>query len=417
MSQQGRTRPLICHVGLEESPYNPREVRAVLASAERYDAVIIGPTTQTDAQSPSAYKGIPVWLVKWRTRQGPKNLPFRLVKYAEFLIRTTWRARRLRADLIHAHALICLPSALLAALGRKTKVIYDAYELYSEQGGPEHRQGANFRFWMWLERRLARRADAVIAANPERGEIMCRQLGLAETPVSIDNLSEPLPRVESRLLQDFVASKGGSAEAIVFYQGMINENRGVPNLIAAMAHVPKGISLVLMGPQHDPVVEPTVARYGLQDRVFYHDPVPSGEVHAWSCSADAGVVIYRNTGLNNYLCAPNKLYQYLMSGIPVIGPDSPTVRRVLADCGVGTMCDPESPESIAKAIMDLLGDKASLERARASIPKALEKFNWQNEKERLLGLYDRLLTAGTLGRAERKDDSTESGGSSRNDRA
>lgn len=399
MSQPSRDVPLICHLGLIEPRRDPRMLRAVEASAERYRAVVVGQSLEK-VKNPSEYKGIPIWLSYWSTRKGPKNLFFRAIKYFDILARMAWRARRLRPDLIHSHELICLPITLLATWGRKTKIVYDAHELYFEQGVPQDRRGANFRFWMWLEGKLVHKVDAILAANPERAEIMRERFGLAEAPVSIDNLSEPQPRVESRLLQDFVASKGGSAEAIVFYQGMINEGRGIPNLIAAMALVPNHVSLVLMGPQLEDVCAPAIAKYHVEDKVFYHEPVSAREVHAWSCSADVGVVIYRNTGLNNYLCAPNKLYEYLMSGIPVIGPDSPTVSRVLTEYGVGALFDPESPESIAKAIMGLLGDRASLERAKAGIPAALARFNWRTEKERLMGVYERLLSdqpAGTNG--------------------
>ena len=384
---------MVCHITLNEPTYNPRLLRAALASAERYDTVMIGSISYRGRDLVDEYKGIPVQYVANRTRGLPKNTFFWTIKYIEFFIRLCLKARRCRADIIHSHELISLPSALLAAWGRKTKVIYDAYELYCEQGKPQDRQSAHFHIWKWLERRLIRKADAVIAANEERGVIMRERFNLVEDPVAVDNMSEHVERIESDLLRQYVADRGGPTEAIVYYQGMINNNRGVPQLIAAMADVPPGISMVLMGPEHEPIVHEAIAKYGVADRVFYHEPVPSEEVHAWSCSADVGVVIYRNTGLNNYLCAPNKLYQYLMSGIPVLGPDSPTIRKVVAEYHVGALCDPESPQSIAQAITNLLGDKQSLAEARANIPKALAVFNWDEQKTRLMALYERLVGA------------------------
>jgi len=81
-----------------------------------------------------------------------------------------------------------------------------------------------------------------------------------------------------------------------------------------------------------------------------------------------------------------------MSGIPVVGSDFPTVRRVVAASGVGQLFDPESPESIAQAVTKLLGDPAALAQARSNIPQALKMFSWQGEKDRLLSVYDRLLS-------------------------
>jgi glycosyltransferase involved in cell wall biosynthesis len=116
--------------------------------------------------------------------------------------------------------------------------------------------------------------------------------------------------------------------------------------------------------------------------------VPPQELHEYACSADVGVVIYENTSLNNYHAAPNKLYAYLMAGLPMVASDFPGLHEIVVGEGVGAVFDPTSEESIAAAISGLLADAGTLremgERAREL---AETRYNWDVESERLLEAY------------------------------
>jgi glycosyltransferase involved in cell wall biosynthesis len=105
------------------------------------------------------------------------------------------------------------------------------------------------------------------------------------------------------------------------------------------------------------------------------------------------VVIYENTSLNNYHAAPNKLYSYLMAGLPIVSSDFPGLREVVVSGGVGEVFEPSSAESIASAIR-LLADEPEMRQEMKTRARALaeERYNWAVDASHLLEAYERLGT-------------------------
>jgi glycosyltransferase involved in cell wall biosynthesis len=136
---------------------------------------------------------------------------------------------------------------------------------------------------------------------------------------------------------------------------------------------------------------------GLEGRLHVLDAVPPSELLAWVAGADVDVMPLQPTTLNHYLCSPNKLWESLAAGVPVVTSDFPVMRRVVLDPDtgpLGAVCDPVDPDSIARAVRELL-DPPPAERAelRARCLRAAhEKWNWETESGRLLDLYSALGT-------------------------
>jgi glycosyltransferase involved in cell wall biosynthesis len=91
-----------------------------------------------------------------------------------------------------------------------------------------------------------------------------------------------------------------------------------------------------------------------------------------------------NSSLSYYTSLPNKLFEYIIAGIAVIGSDSPEIGRIVKETGVGEVADPSDPESLANAARAILTD---LDRYKAATVPAAEKYNWGIEKQKLLELY------------------------------
>jgi glycosyltransferase involved in cell wall biosynthesis len=132
-----------------------------------------------------------------------------------------------------------------------------------------------------------------------------------------------------------------------------------------------------------------LARY---DSVVVLPRVPYHELAPWTASADVGILLYRNDCRNNYYCAPNKLFEYMMMGLPVIAPRFPGMTKLVEGEGVGLCVDPQEPAQIAAAANRLAGDAGLRARMRANALRlSLERYNWQKEFEPLLGAYRALL--------------------------
>lgn len=129
----------------------------------------------------------------------------------------------------------------------------------------------------------------------------------------------------------------------------------------------------------------------LQERTFFIDEVSPEEILSYTSSADVGISPIENTCLSYYYCLPNKLFEYLMAGLPVAVSDFPEMAKIVKEYEVGEVFDPEDPQDIARAINAILRDEKKYQQYKENAKKASEVFNWENESKRLVNLYKELL--------------------------
>jgi glycosyltransferase involved in cell wall biosynthesis len=179
---------------------------------------------------------------------------------------------------------------------------------------------------------------------------------------------------------------------LVLYLGGLTRNRGLEQLIASAARVPR-CTVAIVGPSA-PAYAPTLAalieRESLTDRVHVLPPVPPEDVIPTARSADVGVSFIQNVGLNNFYSLPNKLFEYIQAGLPVVTSDFPELERVVLGRGVGITCDPGDPEAIARAIATLLDDAELRARLSANARAAATELSWEAERDRYRTLFDDL---------------------------
>ena len=121
-------------------------------------------------------------------------------------------------------------------------------------------------------------------------------------------------------------------------------------------------------------------------------PVAPTELDAWVASADVSLMPNQPDTLNEIVSTPNKLFESIAAGVPVVTSDFPERRRIVLDDPLGPLgavCDPTDSESIAKALVSVTNRKArGRRRMRARCLKAAhERWNWQREELELLRLY------------------------------
>ena len=116
------------------------------------------------------------------------------------------------------------------------------------------------------------------------------------------------------------------------------------------------------------------------------------QLFEYTASADIGLLFYRNTCRNNYYCAPNKLYEYMMMGLPIITPNYPGLVPVVEGENVGLCVNPEDPRAIADAVNRIAGD-SSLHQTMKSNGLRLTRtqFNWETEFLKLEKAYTELV--------------------------
>lgn len=292
--------------------------------------------------------------------------------------------RRLPADVYHAHDLPVLAAAAYGARHHGALFVYDSHELYTEAHGLSWLERWNLRR---AERRLAPRADQIITVSQSIADELSRRYRVT-SPIVVRNCPPRMePRGDRRLRE---ATNLGTEVPLVLYLGGLTGNRGLPELVDAVASLPRVHLALLGGGPLLSSLQEQARRRNASDRIHFLPPVPYGELLPWASSADVGVVPYKPTNLNHVYASPNKLFEYLGAGLAVATSDLPELRRVVVEHDVGELFDPERPQDIARALRTLLEDPARLAKARRNARRAALRLNWEHESEKLLQVYHRL---------------------------
>jgi glycosyltransferase involved in cell wall biosynthesis len=335
-----------------------------------------------------------VWSVGWGMRGRARtrlnrilkrvNRPFDRVFFSRDYWQRSWMAIRYEpADVYHCHDLNTLPVGYKAKRRTGGKLVYDSHELFAELAYIPRLERM---WWRVLERFLIHRADEVITTGIYRAEYLANKYRVVAPTVILNCPPLQPAQAPNRALHEKLGLIDESAH-LILYQGGFGQGRGLDKLVLAAAYL-KDYVLVLMGwGRVEAELRSLAKKEGLERRVYFTEPVAPDEVIYYCLSASVGVVIVQNTGLNNYYATPNKLYEYINAGLPVVSSDFPALREVVEEYGLGSTFDPEKPESIAGAISWVLADARRYDRMKKNALEAAKIFNWGTESAKLLDIY------------------------------
>lgn len=318
--------------------------------------------------------------IKLMSRPWSKRKPIQFIKYLEFLFRSFFTCRN--SDIIHCNDLSALPSGLLIKLfGRGKKVVYDCHEYETEINGLK---GIEKKAKKWLERKLIGYADSVVTVSDS----------IANEYTRIYNIPKPhlvlnCPAYyEQPKYNFFRESLGIRQDQIIFlYQGGLSKGRGIEILLDAFSDLDSDKNvLVCMG--YGPLEALIKEKAEQHNTVFFHPAVSPDILLSYSSSADYGILFYEDTCLNHRYCSPNKIFEYLMAGLPVLTSNLFEMKRLVEKEGVGIVAEENTVEGFKKAV------EASLNQDYGVIQKnvfiARKKYCWEEQEKVLKEIYHAL---------------------------
>ena len=376
-------RPVICFTFVGDAARDSRLRRMALAAAERADVVVLQ-LAPAGGEYRSRLRGAgdvesSVDVISIPMRGGLRSsLP------------AFWRSgpaalRALDASLFIASDLYSLPVATRAAGRAGVPLLYDARELYSSVAALQGRSIVQS-FWTRLERSRGRRARTVLTVNESIAGLLRSRFPDVRV---IRNVPDFPPPVVSDLLR--TAAGIPPDRHVLLSQGGLQKGRGALPLITALRSLPD-CHLVFLG--DGPLggdIAAAAAIEGVSDRVTCLPAVPSIELPGWTASADLGFCLIENLGRSYHLSLPNKLFEYIAAGVPVVGSDFPEIGALLRDTGAGIAVDPSDNELLVRAVRTLLDDRTRYERAVEACRDAAKQYHGDVEKGRFLALMDEVL--------------------------
>ncbi len=391
------------HHRLTGEPVDPGRVRAAASltgasTSEPGRNVDIGTAASTAATSPSPSPFAKAWgrvsTPILRSVTAVARAGFRVVKAIlgrQGRAAKTWAINRRMIsvglaepyDVYHAHDLNTLYIGATCKRRTGAKLVYDSHELATER----NRMTPSWKRWAeWNERRWLPYADAVIVASPSWEPWIRDKYDGVDQPFAVV-LNAPEYRVvdEARPLRDELGI--APDVPVLLYQGSIQENRGIEPAIEATLLLPDAVCVVVGYGHHRPVLERMVDERGIGDRVKFFGPIPNDELIDWTAGADIGLANIVNSSVSYHTSLPNKLFEYLMAGVAVIGCTGPAIRSVVEETGAGIAVEADDPEAIARAAATILTD---LPGYKARALEGAKSHHWAIEEAKLLALYEGL---------------------------
>ncbi len=289
------------------------------------------------------------------------------------------------ADIYHFHDPELLPYALRLKQKTGAKLVYDSHECYREDIVTKEWLPTALRSLVAVtfgafERFVVPRLDLVVAATPHIGRYFSQFMPNVAT---VNNY--PMPEEFSQIVQ-----KPGELRDAFCYVGAISFVRGIIPLLDALDDINPSVAFLLAGTFASEDVSRAVHEHRNWPRVTFYGQVGRDQVADVYNRSFAGVVTFLPAP-NHINSQPNKLFEYMSAGIPVVCSNFDLWRSVVEAAGCGLCVDPGSGNAIASAINILANDAGIRERMSAQgRVMTLERFTWTNEAKILIDAYDQL---------------------------
>ena len=318
-----------------------------------------------------------IHLISLKTDALPPGQFWKIFKYLELFLKILSLFKSENVVAVNCHSLYILPVGMLFKICKKSKIIYDAHELETEVAMSKVRKATS----KIVERLLIYHADIIIVVNDSIADWYKSHYKL-----KIVNVIKNYPAKQDAVLKQSNILKEqfniGDNQILYIFQGMLSELRGVDILLRVFSQLDTRIHIVFMG--SGPMQKLIMRDAEKYPNIHYKTAVSPGEIVQYTSSADVGLNILRNTCLNNYYSLPNKIFEYIISGLPVIVSDFPEMGKIVDDNNIGWKV-PVDEASIINLIKSI--SKHDIAEKRWNALKCRGKFIWDTEDKVLSAVY------------------------------
>ena len=287
-----------------------------------------------------------------------------------------------KVDILLANDLDTLLANYLVSRIRNVKLIYDSHEYFT--GVPEIQNRPFVRkVWQTIERWIFPRLKHIYTVNQSIARIYEKQynvnVGIVRNVSNKWNKSGNCSRSRLGLPAD---------RFIVILQGSgINIDRGAEEAVLSMRYLDNTILMIIGDGDILKNLKQLVSEQGLQRKVMFMEKVPYNILMNFTCAADVGITLDKDTNLNYKYSLPNKLFDYIQAGVPVLASKIIEVENIIKSYNIGDIIDNHNPEHIASKLNSMFLDIDRMQLWKKNLQIAGEELCWEVEQERIIEIF------------------------------
>ena len=311
------------------------------------------------------------------TRDG---LIAKVAKNLEWSVRILAALRGREVMCVNAHSLAVLPLCYLASRLMGARLIYDTHELETETTGYK---GARQTLGRFIEKRLIGKCDDVFVVSDAIADWYAKRYDIARPHVT-RNIPQFKAQASAGADQHGLREKMGVKpdDLLFIYQGGFIAGRGIERLLSVFTQMPPSTHLMCMG--NGPLREQIAAAALANPNIHLLPPVAPQEVLGYTKAADIGICLTDNSCLSHYYSLPNKVFEYLHAGLPIIVNPLLEQQRIIEEHQCGWVA-PKDEMALAAMLRGITREQ--LGQRQAGVVRAAAAFNWGNEAANLVQRY------------------------------
>jgi len=302
--------------------------------------------------------------------------------YIEYNIRLFFLLVSRPADLLVSNDLDTLLPNYLAHLLKRSPIVYDSHEYFTATPELVDRPKIQ-RIWKWIEKLIVPRLKSCITVNRSIADLFEQEYKVPFHIVRNIPRRRDITSIPTRTSLGLPEDK-----KIILLQGSgINVQRGAEEAVMAMQFVDNALLLIVGGGDVIHELKKMVSEFSLSNKVKFVSRQTPEKLAGYTANADIGLTIDKDTNINYHFSLPNKLFDYIYAGIPVLATPLVELEKIIRKYEIGTFIENHDPEHIATTINNMLKNEKQLAVYRENTKKAASELNWDNEKITLIEIF------------------------------
>jgi len=299
--------------------------------------------------------------------------------YAEYNIRLFFYLLFEKTDLFLSNDTDTLLANFFASKIRRKPLVFDAHEMFPEVPEVTNRKIIKA-VWSKIEDVLFPKLKNTYTVCSSIADIYHEKYKMdmqviRNIPTQTQTVNVQTPSIDAK------------GKKIILYQGAVNIGRGLEWIIDSMPYLDNFVFYIIGDGDILLDLKKRVNQLNLKEKVIFTGRVPLEMLSTYTVCADIGVNLLENKGLNYYYSLPNRIFDYIRAGIPVLTSDFPEIRRIVARYGIGMLVDKYEPQFLADTIK-----KLSVQgKNKDGFALANAELSWEKESETLLQVINKAL--------------------------